>query len=88
MEMEREKFLNKINYKFKMRNMVYGIEKKIYHEQFDKADEETKILMNARRSDKCMAFINYYRGYDYGNVAYLDNQQWNLIIRGDVWITN
>ncbi len=37
--------------------------------------------MNARRSDKCMSFINHYRGYDYGNITYLDNQQWNLIVR-------
>ncbi len=80
-EFIREKFLNKINYKFKMKNMVYAIEKRIYHEQFNKADENTKILMNSRRSDKCMSFINHYRGFDYNNDVFLDNQQWNLTVR-------
>ncbi len=80
-ERERIKFVNKINGRFKMKYLTYGIEEKIWHEIFEKSDLYTKALMNARRSDKCLAFLNHYRGSDYDNKIFLDNQQWNLILR-------
>ena len=64
-----------------MKSLTYGIESKIYHQEFENATVDEKIRMNARRSDKCMAFLNNYFAEYHDNDLNLTNKEFDNIIR-------
>ena len=78
---QQQHMISSIKNKLSMKSLVYGIESKIYHNIFAEAPIDEKIRMNARRSDKCMAFLNNYLGEDFDNSLDLNNQQFDNIIR-------
>ena len=70
-----------LNDKLSMKSLIYGVESKIYHQIFERVDTKTRILMNARRSDKCMSFLNNYYGVCNGNKLFLSNKEFDNILR-------
>lgn len=80
-EENRIKFINEINRKFCMKNLTNGIEINLWDNLFAEEDEYGKALMLARRSPKCMSFINNYIGRDYENKIMMNDQDFNLILR-------
>ena len=76
-----DQMLSTVNSKLRMKSLIYGLESKIYHDVFNQATVEQKIRMNSRRSDKCMAFLNNYFGDDPGDELFMNNKEFDNIIR-------
>ena len=63
------------------RNLIHGVESKIYHGLFYKQNDKNKALFNARRSNKALSFLNNYIGIDHKNELKINNKDFNNTIR-------
>eukprot|EP01083_Nonionella_stella_P160414 524436_1 len=67
--------------KFKMSNLMVGIDAKLYHSIYAASDRVKRARMHARRSKYALAFANQYIGRDFKRQCEMTNDEWNYALR-------
>eukprot|EP01083_Nonionella_stella_P086725 241103_1 len=66
--------------KFKMSNLMVGIDAKLYHSIYAASDRVKRARMHARRSKYALAFANQYIGRDFKRQCEMTNDEWNYAL--------